>query len=33
VLWPDFGAAHLAAAVSDFRKRGRRFGRVMEEAV
>jgi undecaprenyl diphosphate synthase len=33
VLWPDFGAAHLAGAVADFRKRERRFGRVMEEAV
>jgi undecaprenyl diphosphate synthase len=33
VLWPDFGAEHLAAAVSDFAKRERRFGRVMEEAV
>lgn len=33
VFWPDFGAAHLAAALADFRKRQRRFGRVMEEAV
>lgn len=26
VLWPDFGAADLNAAVADFRKRERRFG-------
>jgi undecaprenyl diphosphate synthase len=26
-LWPDFGAADLKAAVSDFRSRERRFGR------
>lgn len=33
VLWPDFGPAHLADALADFRKRERRFGRVMEAAV
>jgi undecaprenyl diphosphate synthase len=33
VLWPDFGPAQLAAALADFRKRERRFGRIMEEAV
>lgn len=26
VLWPDYGAEHLAAAVADFRRRDRRFG-------
>ncbi len=25
-LWPDFGAADLAAAIEDFRRRERRFG-------
>jgi undecaprenyl diphosphate synthase len=25
-LWPDFDAAHLAAALEDFRRRERRFG-------
>ncbi len=33
VLWPDFGAAHLGDAVTDYRNRERRFGRVLEEAV
>lgn len=28
VLWPDFGAGHFAEAVSTFRGRERRFGRV-----
>jgi undecaprenyl diphosphate synthase len=28
VLWPDFDANHLAMALSDFRRRERRFGRV-----
>jgi undecaprenyl diphosphate synthase len=28
VMWPDFGAAELAAAVAEFRARDRRFGRV-----
>jgi undecaprenyl diphosphate synthase len=34
-LWPDFGAADLAAAVRDFRGRERRFGalRVDTQAV
>ncbi|WP_137125198.1 polyprenyl diphosphate synthase [Roseomonas sp. HF4] len=26
VLWPDYGAEHLAAAIGDFRRRDRRFG-------
>jgi undecaprenyl diphosphate synthase len=30
VLWPDFGAADLAAAVEDYRGRDRRYGRVVE---
>jgi undecaprenyl diphosphate synthase len=25
-LWPDFGAADLAAAIADFHRRDRRFG-------
>jgi undecaprenyl diphosphate synthase len=33
VLWPDFTAADLSAAVADFRRRDRRWGRVLEEAV
>ncbi|HEY9140745.1 MAG TPA: undecaprenyl diphosphate synthase family protein, partial [Bryobacteraceae bacterium] len=33
VLWPDFGAAELAAAVRDFRTRDRRFGGVPQTAV
>ncbi len=33
VLWPDFGAAHLGDAVTDYRNRERRFGRVLEQAV
>jgi undecaprenyl diphosphate synthase len=33
VLWPDFGAAELAAAVHDFRSRDRRFGGVPQTAV
>ncbi len=28
VMWPDFGAVELADAISDFRSRDRRFGRV-----
>lgn len=27
VLWPDFGAEHLAAALEEFRNRERRFGK------
>lgn len=27
VLWPDFGQAHLAAALDEFARRDRRFGR------
>ena len=30
VMWPDFTAADLAAAVEEFRRRDRRFGRVGE---
>ncbi|MFW6331233.1 MAG: polyprenyl diphosphate synthase, partial [Gemmatimonadota bacterium] len=33
VLWPDFGAAELEEALAEFRRRNRRFGRVLEEAV
>jgi undecaprenyl diphosphate synthase len=33
VLWPDFGPAELQEALADFRRRDRRFGRVLEEAV
>jgi undecaprenyl diphosphate synthase len=32
VMWPDFDGAQLARAVSDFRARDRRFGRVVEQA-
>jgi undecaprenyl diphosphate synthase len=32
-LWPDFGAADLAAAVRDFRCRDRRFGGVPQTTV
>jgi undecaprenyl diphosphate synthase len=31
-MWPEFGAADLAAAVEDFRGRERRFGRLPEAA-
>ncbi len=33
VLWPDFGPTELAEAMAEFRRRDRRFGRVLEEAV
>lgn len=33
VLWPDFGPAELEAAVAEFERRERRFGRVLKEAV
>jgi undecaprenyl diphosphate synthase len=33
VLWPDFGPDELQEALADFRRRDRRFGRVLEEAV
>ena len=33
VLWPDFGPAELEAAVAEFDRRERRFGRVLKEAV
>ena len=32
VMWPDFDGAQLARAVSEFRSRDRRFGRVVEQA-
>jgi undecaprenyl diphosphate synthase len=32
VMWPDFDGAQLARAVSEFRARDRRFGRVVEQA-
>jgi undecaprenyl diphosphate synthase len=28
VMWPEFGASHLAEALTDFRARDRRFGKV-----
>ena len=31
VLWPDFGHAHLHAALDDFTQRQRRFGRTSEQ--
>ena len=31
-LWPEFGAADLEAAVSDYHRRERRFGRVPDAA-
>ncbi len=33
ILWPDFGESDLAEALAEYRRRDRRFGRVMEEAV
>jgi undecaprenyl diphosphate synthase len=33
VLWPDFGPTELNEALAEFRRRDRRFGRVLEEAV
>ena len=33
VLWPDFGEAELLEALAEYRRRDRRFGRVLEEAV
>ena len=33
VLWPDFGEAELEEALAEYRRRDRRFGRVLEEAV
>ena len=32
VMWPDFDGAQLARAVSEFRSRDRRFGRLVEQA-
>jgi len=31
-MWPDFGAADLAAAVAEFRSRERRFGGLPDAA-
>lgn len=31
-LWPDFGAAELAAALNDYAGRSRRFGKTREQA-
>jgi len=31
-MWPDFGAAHLAAAIAEFHTRQRRFGGLPEAA-
>jgi undecaprenyl diphosphate synthase len=31
-MWPEFEGADLAAAITDFRRRTRRFGAVLEEA-
>jgi len=31
-MWPDFGAAQLAAAVAEFSARERRFGGLPEAA-
>jgi undecaprenyl diphosphate synthase len=33
VLWPDFGAEGLAAAIQEFQNRDRRFGRITESVV
>ncbi len=33
VLWPDYGAEHLAAAVAEFHRRERRFGGVVADDV
>jgi undecaprenyl diphosphate synthase len=33
ILWPDFTPAAFEAAVSEYRRRDRRFGQVLEEAV
>lgn len=33
VLWPDFDERALTAALADFARRDRRFGRILEEAV
>jgi len=32
VMWPEFGREHLAAAIGDFHRRDRRFGRVGGQA-
>jgi undecaprenyl pyrophosphate synthase len=31
-MWPDFGRAHLEAALAAYAARDRRFGRVAESA-
>jgi undecaprenyl diphosphate synthase len=33
VLWPDFGAADLAAAVQAFGARDRRYGGILSNAI
>ena len=33
ILWPDFDAAALSQALTEYRMRDRRFGQVLEEAV
>jgi undecaprenyl pyrophosphate synthase len=32
MMWPDFGADELAAALADFQARERRFGRLPDQA-
>jgi undecaprenyl diphosphate synthase len=32
VLWPDFGAEHLAAAIAEYQSRERRYGATVENA-
>lgn len=32
-LWPDFGAEHLDAAITDFSRRERRFGQTSEQLI
>jgi undecaprenyl diphosphate synthase len=31
VLWPDFGKAELTAAVAEYARRERRFGKTSEQ--
>jgi undecaprenyl diphosphate synthase len=33
VLWPDYGAEHLAAAVGEFHRRERRYGGAVADDV
>ena len=30
VLWPDFGATHLAEAIAEYQRRERRYGATVE---